>query len=102
MDQITQVMFDENKAQQIESRQIGEDDIYEALTASQDMGDLEPVRIAEGRVLRGGRAQVYLYRVPASGRYLHVGLELMDDGTAWCYRARDMSDSERRRFERAQ
>jgi hypothetical protein len=102
VDSITCVAFARAKANQIEGRGICEDDVLEALIARREDGDLEAVRVGEGRSLRGGRSMVYRCRVPRSGRYLHVVIEIMADGTAWCYHAREMTLSERRRFEGAQ
>ncbi len=97
---IEDVEFVPGRADIIEARGMTTQGLLEALTASQTEDADEPLRVAEYEGRRGGVECVYLCREPQSGRYLHVIVEVMPDGTAWCFHARDMTPRERDRFRR--
>ncbi len=98
--EIEAVEFVRECADKIEARGIGPEDVLAALTANGGEDQDEPLCIAEYEGRRGGIECVYLCREPRSGRYLHAIVELMPDGTAWCFHARDMNACERDRFRR--
>jgi len=96
---VDNVVFVEECADRIEARGITEDEVLGALTASAEPGELGPRQIGrEGSGRRGGLELWFLCRCPRSGKYLEVGVELMPGGTAMCYHAMEMRDTDRKRF----
>jgi hypothetical protein len=98
--EVLEVCFPGPVLGKILARGIAEEEVLEALQADPDLGDGPPLLFAKGTGRRGGSVFWGLCRVPSSGRYLEVGFELMEDGTAWCYHAMDMRRRARRRYER--
>jgi len=97
---VADVCFPVRVADKILGRCITEEDVLEALRADPDLGDDASVVVERGPGRRGGTVFWALCRVPGSGRYLEVGFELTDDGTAWCYHAMEMRRRLRQRYER--
>ena len=97
---IDEVRFPHLVEAKIRGRRIAEDEVYEALTAAGDPGEEEPLTIRRVAGLRGGDGFWVLCRVPSSGRYLSVGFEVMPNGLAWCYHAMEMTQTQRRQFQR--
>jgi hypothetical protein len=97
---IDEVRFPQAVEPKIAGRGITEDEVCEALTAAADLGEDGPLTIRRLTGTRGGDGFWVLCRVPGSGRYLSVGIEVMPTGLAWCYHAMDMTQTQRRQFGR--